>query len=450
MLQIEPIACLKDNYAYLVSGDGLCAVVDPSEPEPVEAVLRARGMKLTHILNTHHHWDHTGGNAALKKATGAVVVGPAKDRERIPGIDIGVEERQGWRFGEHEVRILEVPAHTRGAIAFVFPNAVFTGDTLFAMGCGRLFEGTPATMHASLAKLAALADDTEVYCGHEYTLNNGRFALTLEPGNQDLQARMKRSRPGGRRVSRPCPPALAWKKRTNPFLRTGSAEIRATLKMETADDVAGVRGNQAPQGRLLSRSVLVLRFVFILVVRARDRIGGGPHDIAGDIDRCGSGGDTRANHRPAHFGDRATRQQRSQSGQRGGNDKFGHRNLSRASARELPQMPENCSAAAASTKGVPDRPVVGNAVKHIEDDADGIDDATRYSSQKSTAASDAQSGWITVTTSQPHEQIKHQAGDLEAAGKQHLHHHSEGRRRPDDGQDDVARSAAQPVTASGV
>ena len=237
-LKIEPVACLKDNYAYLVSGAGLCAVVDPSEPEPVEAALKARGLKLTHILNTHHHWDHTGGNAALKQAYGASVVGPAKDRDRIPGIDIGVEESQGWRFGEHQVRILEVPAHTSGAIAFVFPNAVFTGDTLFAMGCGRLFEGTPAMMHASLAKLAALPDDTLVYCGHEYTLNNGRFALTLEPGNQDLKARMEMVEALRAKGEPTVPSSIGLEKRTNPFLRTGSAQIRATLKMETADDVA--------------------------------------------------------------------------------------------------------------------------------------------------------------------------------------------------------------------
>ena len=235
---IESIACLKDNYAYLVSGAGLCAAVDPPEAGPVEAVLRSRGLKLTHILNTHHHWDHTGGNAALKKAYRAIVVGPAKDRERIPEIDIGVEENQGWLFGEYQVRILEVPAHTRGAIAFVFPNAVFTGDTLFAMGCGRLFEGTPATMHASLAKLVALPDDTKVYCGHEYTLNNGRFAVTLEPGNRALQARVKEVEALRANGEPTIPSTIGLEKRTNPFLRTGSAEIRAALKMESADDVA--------------------------------------------------------------------------------------------------------------------------------------------------------------------------------------------------------------------
>ena len=235
-LQIETVACLKDNYAYLVrdAEAGLCAVVDPSDPGPIEAALAGSG--LTHVLNTHHHWDHTGGNEALK-ALGAVVVGPQKDRARIPGIDIGVEEAGGWRFGGREVQILEVPGHTSGAIAFVIGEAVFTGDTLFAMGCGRLFEGTPGTMHASLAKLAALPDATSVYCGHEYTLNNARFALTLEPGNLELQARMREVEALRAEGKPTVPSTIGLEKRTNPFLRTGSAEIRATLKMEDADAV---------------------------------------------------------------------------------------------------------------------------------------------------------------------------------------------------------------------
>jgi len=235
-LQIETVACLKDNYAYLIRDEdaGLCAVVDPSEAAPIEAALA--GTKLTHILNTHHHWDHTGGNKALK-ALGAVVVGPEKDRARIPSIDIGVEEAGGWRFGGRKVQILEVPAHTKGAIAFVIGDAVFTGDTLFAMGCGRLFEGTPAMMHASLAKLAALPEATSVYCGHEYTLNNGRFALTLEPGNPELQARMRDVEAMRAKGEPTVPSTIGLERRTNPFLRTGSAEIRTTLKLEDADAV---------------------------------------------------------------------------------------------------------------------------------------------------------------------------------------------------------------------
>ena len=236
-LEIVTIPCLKDNYAYLLIEAGLCAVIDPPEAAPVEAALAARGVKLTHILNTHHHWDHTGGNLTLKAKHGAIVVGPEKDRARIPGIDIGVTEASGWRFGDHAAGILEVPAHTSGAIAFVFDDAVFTGDTLFAMGCGRLFEGTAQTMLNSLAKLSALPDRTAIYCGHEYTLNNGRFALTLEPHNDDLQSRMKEVEALRAKSVPTIPSDIGIEKKTNPFLRTGSAEIRATLKMETADAV---------------------------------------------------------------------------------------------------------------------------------------------------------------------------------------------------------------------
>jgi hydroxyacylglutathione hydrolase len=240
-LEIEPVACLKDNYAYLVfePGAGACAVVDPSEAAPVQRALAARGLKLTHILNTHHHHDHIGGNLALKAATGAEIVAAEKDRARIPGLDTGLREGDTLRLGAHEARILEIPAHTSAHLAYWFTEAgaVFTGDTLFLMGCGRLFEGTPAMMHASLAKLTALPDDTRVFCGHEYTLNNGRFALTVEPGNADLQARMKDAA-DMRAAGKPTVPAtIALEKKTNPFLRTGSPEIRRTLGMENASDV---------------------------------------------------------------------------------------------------------------------------------------------------------------------------------------------------------------------
>ena len=236
-LSIELVPCLTDNYAYLVADPsaGVCAVVDPSEAPPVLDALKGR--KLTHILNTHHHFDHTGGNQALKAAFGATVVGPEKDRDRIPAIDVGVVEGQDWSLGPHKARILEIPAHTRAHIAFVFDGAAFTGDTLFAMGCGRLFEGTPAMMWESLSKLMGLADDTRVYCGHEYTLNNGRFALTVEPDNRDLQARMQEvviARDKGRPT---IPSTIGLEKRTNPFLRPNSPEIRKVLGLQGADDV---------------------------------------------------------------------------------------------------------------------------------------------------------------------------------------------------------------------
>jgi hydroxyacylglutathione hydrolase len=232
MTEIEIVPCLSDNYAYLVKSGAAVAVVDPSEAAPVRAALARRGWKPGFILNTHHHLDHCGGNLDLKQEFGALVVGPAKDADRIPGIDIGVDEASGWEFDGRKVQVLEVPAHTRGAITFVIDGNAFTGDTLFLMGCGRLFEGNPAMMWNSLSKLMRLPDDTRIYCGHEYTQGNGRFALTLEPGNADLQARMKS-------ITVPSVPAtLALEKKTNPFLRPNAPEIRKRLGMENADTVA--------------------------------------------------------------------------------------------------------------------------------------------------------------------------------------------------------------------
>jgi hydroxyacylglutathione hydrolase len=232
MTEIEIVPCLSDNYAYLVkSGDGV-AIVDPSEAAPVRSALAKRGWKPDFILNTHHHLDHCGGNLELKQEFGARIVGPAKDAARIPGIDIGVDEAKGWEFDGRKVQVLEVPAHTKGAITFVIDGNAFTGDTLFLMGCGRLFEGDAAMMWASLRKLMTLPDDTRVWCGHEYTQSNGKFALTLEPGNADLQARM-------RAIAVPSVPAtMALEKKTNPFLRPDATEIRKTLGMENADTVS--------------------------------------------------------------------------------------------------------------------------------------------------------------------------------------------------------------------
>ncbi len=240
-LTVEPVPCLKDNYAWLLhdSESQLAAIVDPSEPGPVRQALAVRGLRLTHILNTHHHFDHTGGNLALKQEFGAAVVGPEKDRARIPGIDVGVREDERWPFGRHGVRILEIPAHTRGHIAFVFESEkiAFTGDTLFSMGCGRLFEGTAEMMWNSLSKLMLLGEDMRICCGHEYTLNNGRFALTLEPGNADLVMRVREVEILRARGEPTVPSTMGLEMRTNPFLRPHSGEIRRTLRMERAGDV---------------------------------------------------------------------------------------------------------------------------------------------------------------------------------------------------------------------
>ncbi len=238
-LEVDPVPCLRDNYAYLIRDEkaDLCAVVDPSEFEPVANALKSHGWRLTHILNTHHHFDHTGGNIPLKDAFGAEVVGPAKDRARIPAMDTGVDEVTNWRFGTREVRVLEIPAHTRAHIAFVVGGAAFTGDTLFAMGCGRLFEGTALMMWTSLSKLMQLPDETLVYCGHEYTLNNGRFALTLEPGNSALARRMRDVEALRAKGAPTVPSTIALEKLTNPFVRPHSNEIRKRLGLEHASDV---------------------------------------------------------------------------------------------------------------------------------------------------------------------------------------------------------------------
>lgn len=238
MLTIHLVPCLSDNYAYLVHEPetNSVAVVDPSEAAPVFAALDRHKLKLTQILNTHHHFDHTGGNLELKEKTGARVIGPRADRERIPGIDEEVGEGDTWALGTAKANIFDIPAHTKGHIAFWFEadKAVFTGDTMFAMGCGRLFEGTPAQMWSSLSKLAALPPDTRVYCGHEYTLSNGKFAVTLEPNNQALKKRMtevERLRAEGKAT---IPSTIGLERETNPFLRPSSGELRRALGLESA------------------------------------------------------------------------------------------------------------------------------------------------------------------------------------------------------------------------
>ncbi len=240
-LEIQPVPCLRDNYAWLAfdRDEGVCGVVDPSEAKPVMRALEAHGLKLTHILNTHHHPDHVGGNLELQAKSGAVIVGPGKDRARIPGIGVGVAENDQYAVGSHVAKVLEIPAHTRGHIAFWFEQdgVVFTGDTLFAMGCGRLFEGDPPTMWSSLSKLVRLPDHTRVYCGHEYTEANGRFALTVEAGNSELVKRMAEVRTVRAQGLPTLPSNIGIEKRTNPFLRANSPEIRRSLGMQEANDV---------------------------------------------------------------------------------------------------------------------------------------------------------------------------------------------------------------------
>ena len=239
-LEIEVLPALSDNYVYLLHEpeSGASGVVDPAEAGPVLARLETLGRGLEWILSTHHHFDHTGGNLEIKGATGCRIVGPLAERDRIPGIDVTVEEGDRFELGGAVAEVFDTPGHTSGHISFWFPGsaALFCADTLFALGCGRLFEGTPDQMWSSLQKLRALPDETLVYCGHEYTLSNAHFAVTVDPDNaalRDRAAEIERMRADGQPT---IPSRLAQEKATNPFLRPDDPVIRALLGMESASD----------------------------------------------------------------------------------------------------------------------------------------------------------------------------------------------------------------------
>jgi hydroxyacylglutathione hydrolase len=227
-LEVIRIPVLSDNYIWLVreNTSGEVMVVDPAVAEPVLAKADALGWKITHIWNTHWHPDHTGGNAAIKAATGCTITGPAAEYERIPTLDVQVSGGDVVHLGTTKAHVIDVPAHTAGHIAFHFDyeHVIFVGDTLFAMGCGRLFEGTPAQMFDNMRKLAALPDSTAVYCAHEYTQSNGRYALVAEPDNQALIARMA-AVDAMRAAGEPTvPTTIGLERETNPFMRANSIE----------------------------------------------------------------------------------------------------------------------------------------------------------------------------------------------------------------------------------
>lgn len=237
-LRIERIPTLRDNYTYLLICDetGEAAVVDAPEEGPVVARAEGLGARVTKILSTHHHPDHAAANPALARRWGAPVYGHASDRDRLAGFTNGLEEGDAVPVGRHAARILFIPAHTRGHIAYVFDDAkaVFCGDTLFAAGCGRLFEGTPEMMFAAMRKLGALPDDTRVFCGHEYTESNLRFAAHVEPENHAVAAKLERVRAVRSQraedwhaavpAEMTVPSTMGEERETNPFLRAASAE----------------------------------------------------------------------------------------------------------------------------------------------------------------------------------------------------------------------------------
>ncbi|HBF63707.1 MAG TPA: hydroxyacylglutathione hydrolase [Gammaproteobacteria bacterium] len=242
MLEIYQIPCLQDNYGFLVHDPetGATATIDTPEVAPINQALAAKGWRLTHILNTHHHFDHAGGNEELKAQWNCQVVGAAIDAERIPGIDVALADGDTLTLGSKQARIIEVPGHTSGHIAYYFAadEVAFVGDTLFALGCGRLFEGTPEQMSESLGKIMALPDATTVYCAHEYTEANAAFAVTMEPANPALQQRVKEIQ-SLRAAGKPTvPTSIGLERATNPFVRSDSAELQAVLNLSGADEVA--------------------------------------------------------------------------------------------------------------------------------------------------------------------------------------------------------------------
>lgn len=241
-LQVHQFACLADNYGFLLHDEATksTAVIDTPEVGPINAALANRGWELTHILNTHHHFDHAGGNEELKHQWGAQVVGAANDAARIPGIDVRVSDGEQFQFGDASAQVLEVPGHTTGHIAYYFSDSgiAFVGDTLFALGCGRLFEGSPSDMWTSLNKLMALPDDTVVYCAHEYTQANANFALSVEPNNAALVARVAEIAELRSRGEPTVPTTIGKEKATNPFLRPTSADLQQTIGLVGADAVA--------------------------------------------------------------------------------------------------------------------------------------------------------------------------------------------------------------------
>jgi hydroxyacylglutathione hydrolase len=238
-MRVVAVPCLKDNYAYLVIDGTRAAIVDPGEAAPVEAALAREGVKLAAIWLTHHHWDHVGGIRALAAARpGLAVVAGERDAPKIEGVTQRLADGETTELGGLRAWAIHNPGHTLGAISYVIEGSVFTGDTLFGGGCGKVFEGDPAMMHASLMRLATLPPETKVYFGHEYTASNLRFAAAVEPGNADTARRARELRTPS------TPSTIAEERATNPFLRAAEPAVIAAAKAHGADgdDGASVFG----------------------------------------------------------------------------------------------------------------------------------------------------------------------------------------------------------------
>ena len=239
-MQITPIPCLTDNYAYIIndSNSKTVGVVDPSDAKPIISFLNKKNLKLNFILNTHHHFDHIGGNLELKKLYNAKVVGFLGDKHRIPGIDITLKDNEEWTFGNSMVKILHIPGHTSGHICFFFEKeeAAFTGDTLFSLGCGRIFEGDHKQMLASLNKIKKLPKNTNIYCGHEYTHKNAEFCMTYDQNNTELKKKFEIIKKLRLKSLPTIPTSLADELNSNIFLRCDQNDIKIKLNMQNQED----------------------------------------------------------------------------------------------------------------------------------------------------------------------------------------------------------------------
>ena len=239
-MYVSPISCLTDNYAYIINDNvsKKVGVVDPSEASPIITYLKKQNLKLDYILNTHHHYDHIGGNIELKKLYNAKVIGFVGDKHRIPGIDITLEDNVKWIFGESSVKILHIPGHTLGHICFFFENEkiAFTGDTLFSLGCGRIFEGDHQQMLTSLNKIKKLPKNTKIYCGHEYSYKNAEFCMKYDDDNIDLKKKFEKIKQLRSNNLPTLPTTLEEELKSNIFLRCNQNDLKVKLNMKNQED----------------------------------------------------------------------------------------------------------------------------------------------------------------------------------------------------------------------
>lgn len=242
MMRIKQFICRTDNFGILIHEEntGKTAAIDAPDPDAILDILQNKGWTLDYIFITHHHHDHTDGIAKLKIITNAVIIGPKAEQVKINGLDQAISEDDILTFGKSPVVPISTPGHTSGALSYYLPNEqlLFAGDTLFSLGCGRLLEGTPSQMFASLQKLMLLPDNTYIYCGHEYTQQNGRFALTIDDKNEILQERVMLVNKLRAQDFPTLPTTIGQEKATNPFLRCHDKKIRANLNLAEADDIA--------------------------------------------------------------------------------------------------------------------------------------------------------------------------------------------------------------------